>query len=224
MTAGVLLDADGTLVDSNYHHTLAWARAFAAVDVTVPLARIHRHNGMGGDRLVEAVAGRDVEQLLGDQIRDRESEEYRRLIGEVEPTAGAHELLDALHRLGHRLCLASSGKSQEIEHYLDLLDAQGLFDSVVCSADVRTTKPHPELVEVARDRLSDADTYVFVGDSTWDCKAAAQAGVPTIALLTGGFGRDELAEAGAACILADPLELRDNPQAIETVAGASAAA
>jgi HAD superfamily hydrolase (TIGR01549 family) len=224
MTAGVLLDADGTLVDSNYHHTLAWARAFAAVGVTVPLAGIHRHNGMGGDRLVEAVAGRDVEQRLGDRIRELESDEYSGLIDEVEPTAGAHELLDALDRLGHRLCLASSGKRPEIEHYLDLLDAHGLFDAVVCSADVRTTKPHPELVEVARDRLNDADRYVFVGDSTWDCRAAARAGVPTLALLTGGFGRDELAEAGAVCILADPLELREHLRAIETVAVASAAA
>jgi len=222
MRAGVLLDVDGTLVDSNYHHTLAWARAFAAEGISVPLARIHRHNGMGGDRLVEAVAGADVERRLGDRIRGHESDEYSQLIGEVEPTDGAHELLEALNRLGHRLCLASSGKPEEVEHYLELLDARGLFDAFVCSADVSTTKPHPELVEVARERLEDADTYVFIGDSTWDCKAASAAGVPTIAVLTGGFGRDELAQAGAAGIFTDPRELLEHLRAVATVARSAA--
>jgi HAD superfamily hydrolase (TIGR01549 family) len=219
VSVGVLLDVDGTLVDSNYQHTLAWARAFAAVGVTVPLARIHRHNGMGGDRLVEAVAGPEVEARLGDRIRDRESDEYGRLIGEVQPTDGAHELLDALHEAGHRLCLASSGKPEEVAHYVDLLGADGLFDAMVCSADVSTTKPHPELVEVARDRLGDTDTHIFIGDSTWDCEAAEAAGVPTIAVLTGGFGRDELAQAGAARIFDDPRELLEHLRAVETFAG-----
>lgn len=223
MTVGVLLDVDGTLVDSNYQHTIAWARAFAGEGVIVPLARIHRHNGMGGDRLVEAVAGEDVERRLGDRIRDRESDEYGKLIGEVRPTDGAHELLDALHDLGHRLCLASSGKPEEVEHYVDLLGAGGLFDAMVCSSDVSTTKPHPELVEVARDRLEDTETHIFIGDSTWDCEAASAAGVPTIAVLTGGFGRDELAEAGAAGIFGDPRELLEHLGAVATVARSAVA-
>jgi HAD superfamily hydrolase (TIGR01549 family) len=223
MTAGVLLDVDGTLVDSNYHHTLAWARAFSAEHITVPLAVIHRHNGMGGDRLVESVAGEDVERRVGDRIRDRESEEYGRLIGEVQPTAGARELLEGLHGLGHLLCLASSAKPEEVAAYVELLDAGGLFEAMVCSADVSTTKPHPELVEVARDRLEGADTYVFIGDSTWDCTAAAAAGVPTIAVLTGGFGRDELEQAGAAGIFADPRELVAHIHTVAAVALSAAA-
>lgn len=218
MTVGVLLDVDGTLVDSNYQHTIAWARAFAGEGVTVPLARIHRHNGMGGDRLVKAVAGEAVESKLGDRIRERESDEYGKLIGEVQPTDGAHELLVSMHELGHRLCLASSGKPEEVGHYVELLDADGLFDAMVCSADVSTTKPHPELVEVARERLGNTDEHVFIGDSTWDCKAAAAAGIATIAVLTGGFGRDELAEAGAAGIFADPRELLEHLDAVSTVA------
>ncbi len=224
MTIGVLLDVDGTLVDSNYHHTLAWARAFTELGVTVPLSRIHRHTGMGGDRLVAAVAGEDVEQRVGDRIRDRETYEYGTLIGEVQPTAGAHDLLEVLHRRGHRLCMVTSGKPEEIDHYLDLLDARELFDAIVGSADVSTTKPHPELVEVGRARLEDADTYVFIGDSTWDCKAASAAGVPTIAVLTGGFGRDELTEAGAVGIYSDPRELLEHLNALSAVAAGSAAA
>ena len=126
---GAIVDIDGTLVDTSYHHTVAWGRAFADHGVDVPLWQVHRHNGMGGDQLVAAVAGVDVEERLGDRIRESETERYAELIGEVQPLPGARDLLRRLKQGGHRVVLASSAKSDEVEHYVDLLDARSLVDA-----------------------------------------------------------------------------------------------
>jgi beta-phosphoglucomutase-like phosphatase (HAD superfamily) len=116
-----LLDVDGTLVDTNYHHAVAWYRAFREHDLTLPLWRIHRHMGMGGDQLVAALAGDDVERRIGDEVRAREKERYFELIDEVAPLNGARELLEDLHERGATVVLASSAKAEEVDHYLDLL-------------------------------------------------------------------------------------------------------
>src|SRR6187402_576418 len=122
MPKPVICDIDGTLVDSNYQHAIAWYRALRDVGLTLPVWRIHRHIGMGGDKLVAAVAGDDVERDRGDEIRDREKELYGELIDEVAPLDGARELLIELKRRDHPLVLASSAKEDEVEHYVNLLD------------------------------------------------------------------------------------------------------
>src|SRR6185369_7813939 len=116
-----ILDVDGTLVDTNYHHTLAWYRAFLSHDLVLPIWRIHRHVGMGGDQIVRALCGDDVEQKRGDRIRDVEKERYFELIGEVRPFRAARRLIDALKDRGHPVILASSAKREEVDHYLELL-------------------------------------------------------------------------------------------------------
>jgi HAD superfamily hydrolase (TIGR01549 family) len=204
---GAIVDIDGTLVDTNYQHTIAWGRAFADHGVDVPLWRVHRHNGMGGDQLVAAVAGDAVEERLGDRIRDSEARRYGELIGEVKLLPGARELLVGLHRRGHRVVLASSAKLEEVEHYVDLLDARELVDAWTSSGDVDRTKPHPDLIATAAERLPDSDRLVVIGDTTWDAVAAEQAGLPAIGLLTGGFGAEELREAGCRGIYTDAAEL-----------------
>jgi HAD superfamily hydrolase (TIGR01549 family) len=191
-----LLDVDGTLVDTNYHHAIAWYRAFREHGLTLPVWRIHRHNGMGGDQLVAAVAGKRVEDRQGDSIRAAETALYADLIGEVQPFADARRLLELLDGRGHRLVLASSGKRDEVDHYLDLLDARELVEAWTTSADVERTKPDPDLVHAAMDKVGGGEA-VLVGDSTWDCEAAARAEVPTVAVLTGGFSDQELRQAGA---------------------------
>ncbi len=191
-----ILDVDGTLVDTNYHHAIAWFRAFRSRDVTLPLYRIHRHIGMGGDQLVEALAGAGFEREHGDAVREREGELYMELIGEVCPLAGARDLLADLKDRGHAVVLASSAKPHEVDHYLDLLDARELVDGWTTSADVERTKPEPDLVVAALERAGGGPA-VMVGDSTWDCEAAKRAGVPTIGVLTGGFSEQELRAAGA---------------------------
>jgi HAD superfamily hydrolase (TIGR01509 family) len=202
-----ILDIDGTLVDSNYQHALAWYRALRQHGHVLPIWRIHRHIGMGGDQLVAALCGDEVEREQGDDIRTAEKALYFALIDEVEPLHGARELMEDLKRRGRRVVLASSAKPEEIEHYLDLLDARGLADAWTSSGDVERTKPAPDLVEAAIERIGGGPA-VMVGDSTWDCKAAQAAGVPAIGVLTGGFSVDELEAAGAKAVFESIDELR----------------
>ena len=203
-----ILDIDGTLVDSNYHHAIAWYRAFRRHDVVLPVWRIHRHIGMGGDQLVAAVAGEEVERERGDDLRAAETERYAELIEEVRPLEGARALIEDLKHDGRQVVLASSAKPQEVEHYLDLLDARDLADGWTTSGDVERTKPEPDLIHAALERL-DSDRAVMVGDSTWDCQAARKAGVETLAVLTGGFSAQELFDAGALSVFATITELRE---------------
>jgi len=202
----VVLDVDGTLVDSNYHHTLAWSRAFAHVGIDVPLWHIHRAIGMGGDRLVAAVAGDPVEEAHGDEVRDRWEKEYDAIIGEVGLLPGAKELLAALHERGVDVALASSSIPKHAEHAFGLLDADDLADTATTAEDAEESKPDPELVEEALSRLQGGRACV-VGDSVWDVEAARQAGVSAYGVLTGGTGRAELLDAGAVAVYEDAREL-----------------
>ena len=202
-----ILDIDGTLVDTNYHHAVAWYRAFRQHGIVLPLWRIHRHIGMGGDQLVGALAGDDVEEEKGDDIRTAEKALYFSLIEEVEPMDGARQLIVDLKESGQTIVLASSAKADEVEHYLDLLDARELADDWTTSADVKATKPQPDLVHAARDKAG-GGAAVMVGDTPWDVKAAAAAEVETIAVLTGGFAEAELRDAGACAVFESIEELR----------------
>jgi HAD superfamily hydrolase (TIGR01549 family) len=203
-----ILDIDGTLVDSNYQHTIAWYRALRQHDQHVAIWRIHRHIGMGGDQLVTALCGEEFEEAHGEDVRAAEKALYMALIDEVEPLHGARDLIIDLKRMGRPVVLASSAKPDEIEHYLDLLDARGLADAWTSAGDVEQTKPAPDLVEAALERIGGGPA-VMVGDSTWDCRAAANAGVETIAVLTGGFSDSELLKAGARIVFASIAELRE---------------
>ncbi len=207
MATAAILDIDGTLVDSNYHHALAWYRAFREHEVTPPVWRVHRHIGMGGDQLVAAVAGDEVERRHGDAIREAESERFSALIDEVRPLPGAHELIEQLKRRGHTVVLASSAKAEEAEHYVDLLDARELADAWTTSADVDQTKPAPDLVAVALQKAGQLSA-VMVGDTVWDVEAARRAELKTVGLLSGGFAEAELLDAGAVAVFDSPESLR----------------
>jgi HAD superfamily hydrolase (TIGR01549 family) len=206
MATTAILDIDGTLVDTNYQHAIAWYRAFRAHGLTLQVWRIHRHIGMGGDQLVAALAGDEFEKRRGDDVRDAEQGLYAELIDEVEPMDGARELIVRLCESNHSVVLASSAKQDEVDHYLDLLAAREVVDAWTTSADVESTKPEPDLVHAALDKV-DADGAVMVGDTTWDIEAAKRAGVETIAVRTGGFGADELREAGAVEIFESVQDL-----------------
>jgi HAD superfamily hydrolase (TIGR01549 family) len=201
-----ILDIDGTLVDTNYHHALAWYRAFLQSGEVLPLWRIHRHIGMGGDQLVAALAGEEFEAEHGEDVRAAEKVLYMALIDEVRPFADARALLEHLKAQDHAVVLASSAKPDEVEHYLDLLDARDLADDWTHAGDVERTKPEPDLVAAAVDKAGGGDA-VMVGDSTWDCQAAQRAGLPTVAVLTGGFSETELREAGASDVFASLSDL-----------------
>lgn len=215
----VILDVDGTLVDTNYQHALAWHRALRARGHTVQMWKIHRYIGMGGDQIVSALVGQEVEEREGEEIRAAEGNAYGELISEVEPMAGARGLIEDLHEDGSRVILASSAKEEEVDHYLDLLDARDLVDGWTTAADVERTKPHPDLIRAALEKARGERAAVLVGDSTWDVKAAEAAGIPTLAVLTGGFSEDELLEAGAAEVVMSIAELRDDRRALQALAG-----
>ena len=207
MPPAAILDIDGTLVDTNYHHAVAWYRAFRQAGVTLPIWKIHRHIGMGGDNLVQALTSEAFDEENGDDVRSAEKVLYMELIEECAPMQGSRELIEDLKRRGNAVVLASSAKESEVDYYLDLLDARDLADSWTTSDDVEDTKPAPDLVKAALDKSGSKDA-VMVGDTTWDIEAAKRADVPTIAVLTGGFGEAELLEAGAACAFESIDELR----------------
>ncbi len=209
MPPAAILDVDGTLVDTNYHHAIAWYRAFCQNGIVLPIWRIHRHIGMGGDQLVEALGGERLENEKGDDIRDAESVLYRELMSEVEPLDDARELIEDLKQRGHAIVLASSAKEHEVDHYLDLLDARELADDWTTSDDVEATKPEPDLVVAAVEKAGGGEA-VMVGDSTWDCEAAKRAGLDTIAVLTGGFSETELRDAGALAVYSSIRDLRES--------------
>jgi len=204
-----VLDVDGTLVDTNYQHALAWYRAFRSLGETFPIWRIHRLIGMGGDQLVSALGGDDVEARIGDQARERWVQHADPLMSEVALLPGARNLIVALKERGHRVVLASSGKPHHVERALDMLDVRDLADGWTTSDDVESTKPAPDLLQVALKTIGEpADApSVVVGDSVFDVQAAKNAGMPAIVVRSGGFGDDELRDAGAIGIYDTPADL-----------------
>ena len=206
-----ILDIDGTLVDTNYHHAIAWFRAFRRHFLTLQVWRIHRHIGMGGDQLVAALAGDDVEERIGDSIRDAESELYRELIGEVQAMEGSRQLIEDMKDAGNAVVLASSAKEWEVQHYLELLEAAELVDAWTTSDDVERTKPEPDLVHAALEKVGGRpENATLIGDTVWDVEAAHRAGVEALAVLTGGFSEQELSEAGAREVFTSVEELRQS--------------
>jgi HAD superfamily hydrolase (TIGR01509 family) len=208
MPPAAILDIDGTLVDTNFQHAIAWYRAFKQHEIVLPIWRIHRHIGMGGDQLIAALCDDATEEEHGDDIRTAEKALYFELIDEVRPLAGSRDLIEDLKDRGHSVVLASSAKEDEVEHYLDLLDARDLADDWTTSADVQSTKPEPDLVRAAMDKAGNGEDAVMVGDTTWDCEAAERAGIQTVAVLTGGFSEAELRDAGAVAVFQSMEDLR----------------
>ena len=173
----------------------------------LPVWRLHRHVGMGGDKFVAAVAGEEVEERLGDALRDRWEELFDGLIEEVAALEGAHALLVELKRRGHAVVLASSSIQKHLDHFLELLDARQVADAWTTKDDVEASKPEPDLVRAALDKAGTEDA-VMIGDTPWDIEAARRAGIETICVITGGFSEQELREAGAAAVYESVEDLR----------------
>jgi HAD superfamily hydrolase (TIGR01509 family) len=212
MADTAIFDIDGTLVDTNYQHALAWYRAFRRLEITLPLWRLHRAIGMGGDNLVSEVAGPRVERAHGDELRSAWSEEFDPFISEIQPFENAHALLQDVKDRGFQLVLASSGTADLVKTFIDLVDARKLADAWTSSEDAESSKPAPDIVQSALAKIGrdSGAGAALVGDSTWDVIAAGKLGIPTIAIRTGGFSVDELREAGAAMVYDSLTELRQS--------------
>ena len=194
-----ILDVDGTLVDNNYQHALAWHQALRRCEIVVPLWRVHRAVGIGGDKIVAHLAGEEAERNIGDEARDHESEIFGAMREEVLPFEGATRFIEELKEDGRKVVIASSGNADDIEHFIDLLGVRDVIDDWTTSDDVDASKPEPDLMHVALEKLGGGPA-VMVGDTNWDVEAAAGAGLETIAVLSGGFPEAVLRDAGAVAV------------------------
>lgn len=211
MTANVkavLFDVDGTLVDSNYPHVIAWWEAFAQAGHDVPMSRIHQAIGMGSDRLLDALLPADRDHEADDDIRTAHSALYSVYWSRLRPVPGAPGLLRACHAHGLRVVLASSADPRELDVLRAVLRSEDVIDEVTSAGDAAQSKPAADLVQIALDKAGvGAAEAVFVGDAVWDARACQKAGVRCVGVLSGGISRAELLEAGAAAVFADPAEI-----------------
>ena len=203
----MLFDVDGTLIDSNYLHIHAWYRAFTEAKVEVEAWRIHRSIGMDGSTLLASLAEHADDDTRA-RLKDLHSRYYQETAPLLRPLPGARELLEAVEKLGLQIVLATSAPEDELSVLREVLASDDLVSAVTSSNDVDTAKPEPDIVQVALERAGvDAAHAVFVGDTVWDVEACKRAGVPTIALLSGGVSRGELETAGAQAVFDNPRDL-----------------
>jgi HAD superfamily hydrolase (TIGR01509 family) len=202
----VLFDVDGTLVDTNYLHVLAWRRVFLEHDdPEITAARIHRLVGMGTDELLETLCGGPRPELKEERAR-----RFEELKGEIRPFPRAADLLRAVHDRGIRVVLATSADKDDLEALLEAIDADDAIDAVTSAGEVDKAKPHPDLFDVAlQEAGTSPDATVVVGDTVWDIKAAKRAGLPCVAVTSGGISRAELEAAGAVAVYDDVATLLD---------------
>jgi HAD superfamily hydrolase (TIGR01509 family) len=205
----VLLDIDGTLVDSNYLHVHAWVQAFADVDRPVDAWRVHRAIGMGSSLLLAALLGDEAEEL-GDEAKERHTEHYAELADLQRPFPGARELVRAVADRGARAVLATSAGPDELERLLAVLDVEDALTGITSDKDVEEAKPDPDLVLTALEVAGvEAAQAVLVGDTVWDVQAAERAGVRCVGVLSGGVSEAELRDAGAVAVYRDVAALLD---------------
>jgi|SRR6185437_10457562 HAD superfamily hydrolase (TIGR01509 family) len=206
----ILFDVDGTLVDSNYLHSVCWWEAFTQAGHDVPMAKIHRTIGMGSDQLLDALLPADRDPDDDDEMRAAHTALYATYFSRQRALPRAAELLRACRKAGLRVVLASSASEREFAALRATLDADDAIDEFTSSADVDRSKPAPDLVRVALDKTgAEPGAAVFVGDTVWDVQACSKAGVPCIGLLSGGISRGELLDAGAVEVYDGPAELLD---------------
>jgi HAD superfamily hydrolase (TIGR01509 family) len=203
MRPGVLVDVDGTLVDTNYLHALAWSRALVDIGEWAPMNAIHRLVGMGGDKLVPELLGREIPQA-----NERHARRFEELLTDIRPFPGAAELLRRIHHSGIAVVLATSSPAEQLRYLRDLLGADEAIDAQTTADDVKASKPDPEVFRMAmRTAGVDPQRALALGDSKWDIQAARAAGIGCVGVETGGFSQHELSESGALHVYRDVEEV-----------------
>lgn len=208
-----LFDLDGTLVDSVYQHVLAWKEALDAEGVELSVWRIHRKIGMSGGLFANMLlreTALDITEDRLERLRRRHAEAFNRqhTQGSVKPLPGARELLAFLTEQQIPWAIATSGRMETAAHNLEALGVDPSKVPVVTRDQVRHAKPDPDLFLTAAARLGfDIRHALVVGDSVWDMLAAQRARAIGIGLLAGGYGREELQQAGALRVYDDPADL-----------------
>ncbi|MDN3352174.1 HAD family hydrolase [Actinomadura sp. DC4] len=208
MVDAVIFDVDGTLVDTNYLHAVCWWEAFRQYGQQVDMADIHRAIGMGSDKLLDHLLPDDRDRDADDDMRAAHRSLYGTYWTRLRAFDGAADLLRACAARGMKVILASSAAARELETLRETLDADDAITDATSSSEAGESKPAPDLVRIALDRAGvPPDRTVFVGDAVWDVHACRKAGVPCVAVLTGGFGAEELRGAGAVAIYEGTADL-----------------
>jgi HAD superfamily hydrolase (TIGR01509 family) len=209
MARVVVLDVDGTLMDTNYLHTEAWARAFERAGHRVPRVKLHREVGKGATLLIHDFVD---DEETAEKIQGFHSEVYEELQEYGHPLPGAKELISSLEDRGYEVWFVTSAKDEELAHHIQELDAEDRIEGVVNSSAVENPKPAPDIFEETLRRAgASAEETVALGDAVWDIEAAREAGIRTVAVLSGGaFHRSELEEAGAVDVYEDCAALLDS--------------
>jgi len=207
---GLLLDVDGTLVESNDEHAHAWVQALSEGGRPVRYETLRPLIGMGGDKLLRKVADVSADSPEGKRLDDRRRQIFlQAFVPLLRPCRGAKQLLQLLKSRGLRLVVASSAKTRELEKLLQVCGAEGLIDDQTTSDDVDRSKPDPDIIHVALRKIDlPAHEVMMLGDTPYDIEAASKAGIRTIALRSGGWKDADL--AGAAAIYDDPEDLARN--------------
>ena len=210
MLKAVIFDVDGTLLDSVDQHALAWKEAFEHFGYRFPLPDIRYQIGKGGDKLLETFLrqadidkqGKEIENVRGNLFK-------RKFADHLQPFPAVRALFEKIREKGLKIGLATSAKQNEVERYEKILKIRGLTDAITTKDDVENSKPDPDVLQIARDRLGKLKPpeCVFIGDTPHDATAARKDGMPMICVLCGGFPEDDLRKAGAAEIFRDPEDL-----------------
>jgi HAD superfamily hydrolase (TIGR01509 family) len=211
LVRGLILDLDGTLVDTVYAHVFAWHRALAEAGLPIEGWRIHRKIGMSGGLFTRGVArevGRALDAGEVEAVQRRHGELFRELLPDRPALPGAIGLLRELREMGIPHGIATSGRKPEIDASLETLGV-GPETVVVERGDVARAKPEPDLFIACQERLGlPVEQCYVVGDAVWDLLGARRAGMLSVGVLTGGYGEDELIRAGAFRVYRDAAELR----------------
>ncbi len=201
-----LLDVDGTLVDTTFHHALAWWKACRDGGLEIPAWRLHRLIGMGSDQLLQA-----IEADGRDDLTERWQAHFDEMKPEVRALPGAPELIRTLADRGLRVVYATSGREEDVESLRQVIGADQWVHSTVNASEVEESKPAPDIFRLALERAETSPARaVVVGDTVWDAKAANACGITCIGVRSGGVSADELREAGAAEVYDDAADLLEH--------------
>lgn len=213
MPLAVIFDIDGTLVDSVDLHAQAWKESFRHFGYDFDLGEIRHQIGKGSDKLIPHFLSPKEVSHIGDELDHFRSKLWKsKYLRKVKPFPKVRELFERILKDGKRIVLASSAKGDELETYKEIAGIADLVDEQTSSDDVKNSKPDPDIVHAAMQKLGGADPQqvIMVGDTPYDVEAARKAGVATIAVLCGGFPEMELHGAGAVAIYHDPADLLDH--------------
>ena len=204
---GVILDIDGTLIDSNDAHAKSWVEAMAEYGYIVPFEKVRPLIGMGGDKVLPETIHLQKDSEIGSQISKRREAIFKeRYLPHLRAFPGAKELLQEMRKRGLQLAIASSAQPDELKSLLRLVGAEDLVEEKTSSKDVSRSKPDPDVMQVTLQRIElDANEVLMIGDTAYDIEAASKVQVGTIAFRCGGWKDADL--AGALAIYDGPADL-----------------